>query len=221
MLWSSLFWKMTCIGVARTEEILKNTDLSVFWCCLGFVGGCVHACRGGSNRGGGGLFHHIGRHLFLWKYPRKIQENTVHRCNGEFEGCFLISCFKEYPRPQGGKDPEMWIKCKSVSARRRSGSRSEQERSQNLSVGLSACGLYLYLSLHANGSCETSQTFFPTVTFHQSEPETRGPREDGSWSAPSHWLFGCRSWRPMARVPGWGHSQGNCLQSSIITAFTY
>lgn len=86
-----------------------------------------------------------------------------------------------------------------------------QERMQSLSVGLSACGLYLYLALHANGSCETSQTFFPTVTFHQSGRETRGPREDGSWSAPSHWLFGRWSWRPMARGPGSGHSRGNCL----------
>lgn len=91
---------------------------------------------------------------------------------------------------------------------------------QPLCVPLSACGLYLYLALHANGSCETSQTFFPTVTFHQSGRGTRGPREDGSWSAPSHWLFGSSSWRPMARGPGSGQSQGNRLQPSIITPFT-
>lgn len=84
----------------------------------------------------------------------------------------------------------------------------------------SACGLYLYLALHANGSCETSQTFFPTVTFHQSGRGTRGPREDGSWSAPSHWLFDSSSWRPMARGPGSGQSQENRLHPSIITPFT-
>lgn len=89
-----------------------------------------------------------------------------------------------------------------------------------LSVPLSACALYLYLALHANGSCETSQTFFPTVTFHQSGRGTRGPREDGSWSAPSHWLFDSSSWRPMARGPGSGQSQGNRLHPSIITPFT-
>lgn len=66
----------------------------------------------------------------------------------------------------------------------------------------SACGCYLYRPLHANGSCETSQTFFPTVTSHQSGRGTRGPeggRTDGSWSAPSHWSPPpCSRWRPMA-----------------------
>lgn len=106
------------------------------------------------------------------------------------------------------------IKLKSVRAVRSSS--AYQERMQSLSVGFSACGLYLYLALHANGSCETSQTFFPTVTFHQSGRGTRGPREDGSWSAPSHWLFGRWSWRPMARGPGSGHSRETAfsLQSS-------
>lgn len=73
----------------------------------------------------------------------------------------------------------------------------------------SACGCYLYRPLHANGSCETSQTFFPTVTSHQSGRGTRGPeggRTDGSWSAPSHWSPPpCSRWRPMAhsREGGW------------------
>lgn len=117
------------------------------------------------------------------------------------------------------KYPEICTEFKSVRAMRSSS--CCQERMQSLSVGFSACGLYLYLALHANGSCETSQTFFPTVTFHQSGRGTRGPREDGSWSAPSHWLFGHWNWRPMTRGPGSGHSRGNCLQSSIIVPFTY
>ena len=110
------------------------------------------------------------------------------------------------------KNPEICIKLNPCE---RCAATNYHERMQSLSVGLSACGLYLYLALHANGSCETSQTFFPTVTFHQSGRGTRGPREDGSWSAPSHWLFGRWSWRPMARGPGSGHSRGNfSLQSS-------
>lgn len=185
--------------------------------CLGFIGSCVHACRGRSNRRGGGFFHHIGRHLFIGNIP---QNHSKLRSNGAGERTMNMFSlrYSKVPSPSK-KNPEMCIKLKSVRAMR--SSCSYQERMQSLSVGLSACGLYLYLSLHANGSCETSQTFFPTVTFHQSGRGTRGPREDGSWSAPSHWLFGRLSWRPMARGPGSGHSRGNCLQSSIIVPFTY
>ncbi len=189
--------------------------------CLGFIGSCVHACRSCSDRRGGRFFHDIGRHLFIGNIP---QNHSKLRSTGVRKGGrwifsarniqkSLLSLFK--------KNPEICIKLKSVRAMRSSSGSGYQERMQSLSVGLSACGLYLYLALHANGSCETSQTFFPTVTFHQSGRETRGPREDGSWSAPSHWLFGRLSWRPMARGPGSGHRRGNCLQSSIIVPFTY
>lgn len=94
----------------------------------------------------------------------------------------------------------------------------------------SACGCYLYRPLHANGSCETSQTFFPTVTSHQSGRGTRGPeggRTDGSWSAPSHWSPPpCSRWRPMAhsREGGglgrrWGAGGRTTSSPSIITPF--
>ncbi len=158
--------------------------------------------------------------FFIGNIP---QNHSKLRSTGAGErGRWIFSAcdIQNSPLPHNKKkNPEIWIKLKSVRAMR-SGS-GDRERMQSLSVGLSACGLYLYLALHANGSCETSQTFFPTVTFHQSGRGTRGPREDGSWSAPSHWLFGRLSWRPMARGPGSGHSRGNCLQSSINVPFTY
>lgn len=130
--------------------------------------------------------------------------------------CRTLKAFSFKPPQQ---NPEARIKL-NPSERREVSSGSDQGRMRTLSEPLSARALYLYLALHANGSCETSQTFFPTVTFHQSGRGTRGPREDGSWSAPSHWLFGSSSWRPMARGPGSGQSQGNRLQPSIITPFT-
>lgn len=150
---------------------------------------------------------------FIRNIPQKPQQITVHWYMKKGR-CVSANV------PSNTLDPEICTKLQSVRATRSSCCCKERVRS--VSVGLSACGLYLYLELHANGSCETSQTFFPTVTFHQSGRGTRGPREDGSWSAPSHWLFGRWCWRPMARGPGSGHSRGNfSLQSSIIVAFTY
>lgn len=163
------------------------------------------------------VFSIISAGIFL----SELSQNTTANYGPlvQVKGWWIFSAcdIQKFPLPQ--KNPEIWIKLKSVRAVRSSS--GYQERMQSLSVGFPACGLYLYLALHANGSCETSQTFFPTVTFHQSERGTRGPREDGSWSAPFHWLFGRWSWRPMARGPGSGHSRGNCLQSSIIAPFTY
>lgn len=78
-------------------------------------------------------------------------------------------------------------------------------------VGASACGVYLYLAPHANGSCETSQTFFPTLTSHQSGRGARGPGEDGSWSAPSHWLRGGSQLAANGAPPGLRAQPGNCL----------
>lgn len=60
--------------------------LSVLGGCLGFIGGCVHACRGCSDRRGGGFFHHIGRHLLLLEISHKTTANygpLVQETRGE------------------------------------------------------------------------------------------------------------------------------------------
>lgn len=75
--------KMKCFSVSvlrwhwrgNAFQYKLCTNLSVLRGCLGLIGSCVHACRGCSNRRGGGFFHHIGRHLFLSEISHKTTAN--------------------------------------------------------------------------------------------------------------------------------------------------
>lgn len=162
MLWSSLFWKMTCIGVARTEEILKNTDLSVFWCCLGFVGGCVHACRGGSNRGGGGLFHHIGRHLFYGNIPGKYRKIRSTGVTGSLRDVFWFLVSKSTLDHKG----EKILRCESSvnPSVRGAGAAAEVNRSAvRISLLVSPRVACIYIS-HCT---RTARVKLPKLSFPQ------------------------------------------------------
>lgn len=210
----------------------KQTNLSVLRCRLGFIGSRVHARRGRGDRRGGGFFHHICRHLLLCrKYPTNAEKLGSTGCKKKYKkgkrnkGCELRLCQLAAIqsalalREEKKKNEKEGKKRKNVlSSSLESGSDAmrcaRRQRLPGRRMRLracvrvcecrrpSACGCYLYRPLHANGSCETSQTFFPTVTSHQSGRGTRGPeggRTDGSWSAPSHWSPPpCSRWRPMA-----------------------
>ena len=93
-----------------------------------------------------------------------------------------------YEIPNSGKTKSFLGGSAPLCERQASPSQSQAERCHGIEKSLSAsgrcvcgasCWSYLYLGLHANGSCETSKTFFPTVTFYQSVRGTRGRR--GGW----------------------------------------
>lgn len=78
---------------------------------------------------------------------------------------------------------------------------------------------YLYPGPHANGSCETSQTFFPTLTFYQSARGTRGPDGGRLVVGAAPLVVWLSSGWPMARGrPGLGHEPG--LPSVIPCSYT-
>lgn len=111
------------------------------------------------------------------------------------------------------KNPDTSLE--SVGASRSSS--SHQERAQPL-WGSPRVPPYLYLSPHANGSCETSQTFFPTVTFSQSGARDTRP-EGGRLVVGALPLAVWPRWS--WRVQGAAGEKKICLQPSIIAAFTH
>lgn len=142
--------------------------------CLGFIGSCVHACRGCSNRRGGGFFHHIGRHLFIEKYPTKPQEITIQLCRkaGEVR-VFRLRYLKVSSPLKKRKNPEMCIELESVRAT--CSSSDYQERMQSLCWALRVWLVFISLTARErlvwNFPNFLSHSNFPPIRARDTRPE--------------------------------------------------